>query len=213
MSSDRQAVRLSMPLRGVRRTDAAAPAPSTPDAAAQERVAEERRRLETAARQLAVRERALAEREAELVRAQKALEGRLEELARLIGSVHEEKAELLEANEEEIISLSLSITQKVLQYEIENGRYRIAEVVRSTLQAVRDRGALVVRVNPRDYEMTRAAVEELAQTFGSTRITAVPDESIPLASCCIETDSGKIFSEIPGRLEKVERSLLKKNGS
>jgi flagellar biosynthesis/type III secretory pathway protein FliH len=175
-------------------------------------LAERRRRLETAQQELADRAEALARRETELADQTTALDARLEELAALISSVEEGKMEMLEANEEEIVSFSLSITEKVLQYEIENGRYRIGEVVRSTLRAVRDRGALVVRVNPRDHELTRAAVERLAQTYGTTRIRTVPDESIPLASCCIETDSGKIFSEIPGRLERIERSLLRKNG-
>jgi flagellar biosynthesis/type III secretory pathway protein FliH len=176
-------------------------------------LAEQRRRIEAAQQDLADREEALARREAELAEQAAVLDARLEELAGLISSVQEGKTEMLEANEEEIVSFSLSITEKVLQYEIENGRYRIGEVVKSTLRAVRDRGALVVRVNPRDHELTKAAVERLAQTYGTTRIRTVPDESIPLASCCIETDSGKIFSEIPGRLERIERSLLRKNGN
>jgi hypothetical protein len=33
------------------------------------------------------------------------------------------------------------------------------EVVKAALRAVRDRGSLVVRVNPRDHELARAAVE------------------------------------------------------
>jgi len=210
MSSDPSAVRLTRPLRDVLRRPAGPPAA---DGAAQKHLAEARRRLERQQLELAEREQGLARREAELDEQTKAAAARLEQLAALIGSVRDEKVEMLQANEEEIVSFSLSITQKVLQYEIENGRYKIGEVVRSTLQAVRDRGVLVVRVNPQDHEMARAAVERLGQTFGSTRITAVPDESIPLASCCIETDSGKVFSDIPGRLDKLERTLLKKNGT
>jgi flagellar biosynthesis/type III secretory pathway protein FliH len=172
-------------------------------------LAERQRRTDAAQQELAAREMALSQAEKELTQKEELLDAKLEELAALISSVKEEKVEMLEANEEEIVSFSLSITEKVLQYEIESGRYRIGEVVKSTLQAVREKGALVVRVNPRDYEMTRAAVDSLEQTYGTTRIRTVPDESIPLASCCIETDSGKIFAEIPGRLERIERILLK----
>ncbi|MCK4375919.1 MAG: hypothetical protein KAX19_11335, partial [Candidatus Brocadiae bacterium] len=168
--------------------------------------------LQAARQELALKEEALAQRESELAEQERTLQRKLEELAALISSVKEEKAEMLAANDEEIVSFSLSITEKVLQYEIENGRYKIDEVVKSTLRAVRDRGSLVVRVNPHDYEMTKAAVETLERTYGTTRITTVPDESIPLASCCIEMDSGKVFSEIPGRLKRIESSLLKKNG-
>ena len=211
MSNDAPALRLTRPLCDVlRRPAGASPAAVGP---AQKQLAEARSRLEQGRHDLERREQELDRREAELAERAKAGEARLEQLAALIGSVRDEKIEMLEANEQEIVTFSLSITQKVLQYEIENGRYKIGEVVRSALQAVRDRGSLVVRVNPQDHEMAKAAVGRLGQTFGSTRITAVPDESIPLASCCIETDSGKVFSDIPGRLDKLERTLLKKNGT
>jgi len=212
MSNDLPSIRLTRPLRAVRAGGEGAP--TAPQRAAEEhgQVAELRRQIAFREEQCARREAELARREAQLAERERAVDERLAQLARLISSVEQEKVELLQANEEEIVSFSLSITEKVLQYEIENGRYKIGEVVRSTLQAVRDKGSVVVRVNPRDLEMTRAALEKMGQTFGTTRISTVPDESIPLASCCIETDSGKIFSEIPGRLKRIEQSLLKRNG-
>ena len=176
------------------------------------RIAEREKDLHRREQGLSARENELANRENELARKEAECDAKLHQLADLINSARQEKAQMLESNEEEIVTFSLSITEKVLQYEIENGRYKIGEVVRSTLRAVRDKGALIVRVNPRDYELARAAVEQLSRQFGTTRINCVSDGSIPLASCCIETDSGKIFSEIPGRLERIERSLLKKNG-
>ncbi len=212
MSNEAARLQLNRPLKSLR------PAPRDEGegraAAAEEavRAAEQWRLIEGARQELARREQALARREDEVVKSERSVDEKLKELGALIGSVQEEKAEMLQASEEEIVSFSLSITEKVLQYEIENGRYRIGEVVKSTLRAVRDKGSLVVRVNPRDYELAKGAVEKLGQTFGTTHVATVPDESIPLASCCIETDSGKIFSEIPGRLERIEKSLLKKNG-
>ncbi len=215
MSNDEQVLRFNRPLRSVgppgeaRRTRQE---PARVRTVEQLQMVEKQEQLEERAAELERREREMARRAEELDRRERQIGERIEELARLIGSVKEEKVEMLEANEEEIVSFSLRITEKVLQHEIEQGRYKIAEVVKSALRAVRDKGAVVVRVNPRDYEMTTKAAERLAQTYGRTNITMVPDESIPAASCCIETDSGKIFSEIPGRLAKIEKSLLKKNG-
>ncbi len=208
MSSDQQPLRFNRPLRSVR---TATNAPRL-DSAERLKFAEERRRMEQRERELDRREEALEARESELERQQRELDERLQKLGGLIGSVQQERAEILEASEEEIVSFSLSITEKVLQHEIENGRYKIGQVVRSALRAVREKGSLVIRVNPADLETTQKAVQQLGQAYGRTRITTVPDDSIPLASCCIETDSGKIFSEIPGRLEKIEKSLLKENG-
>jgi flagellar biosynthesis/type III secretory pathway protein FliH len=199
-------VSLHRALAGARLVGApgARPAPSAREA----RLAQQEQALQEQAAALQAREQELAGREAALNAREQALEQNESQLGALIQSVNDEKVQLLEANEEEIISFSLSIAEKVLQYELENGNYRIGEVVRSTLQAVRDHGNLVVRVNPRDLELTRAALAEL----GNANISAVADESIPVASCCIETDAGKVHSEIPGRLERIERSLLKKSG-
>jgi len=215
MSSEGARVRFNRPLRELRAAGASRRGPQGEPALAQgsERLAEDARRLEAARQELSRREEALARREAEVGQKEKALEERLAELAALIGGIKEKRAEMLQANEEEIVSFSLSITEKVLQYEIENGRYKIGEVVKSTLRALRDKGSVVVRVNPQDYELAKAAVDKLEATYGTTRITTVPDESIPLASCCLETDSGKIFSEIPGRLARIEHSLLKNGRS
>jgi len=212
MSSNHHTLRFGEQLTGIR---VIGPAPVTIRTA----VRPEDTRTAERARLLAEKEAELSRREQELALAQQevaaksqALDEKLTELASLISSVKREKADMLEDNEEEIVTFSLRITEKVLQHEIEHGRYKIGEVVKSALQAARDRGAVVVRVNPRDLELTRAAVDRLEKHFGNTRITTVPDESICLASCCIETDSGKIFSEIPGRLERIEQSLLRKNG-
>jgi flagellar biosynthesis/type III secretory pathway protein FliH len=207
-------VRFEHPLRSVRSAGAPAAGHAAEETGSAEalQLAERRRRLEAAEQALARRDQELIRREADLAEQQRAVEARLGELAALIGGIQDKKAEMLEASEEEIVSLSLSITEKVLQHEVESGRYRIDEVVKAALRVVRDRGSLVVRVNPHDHELARAAVEKLERTYGTTRIATVPDESIPLASCCIETDSGKIFSEIPGRLERIKHSLLKKNG-
>jgi flagellar biosynthesis/type III secretory pathway protein FliH len=214
MSSDRHTVLFSRRLRAVRLAAPTASDPPQPPVvrADQTRLAEEVRRLSEREAELARREQQLADLEAALVEERKILDERSSELASLISSASSQKAAMLEANEEEIVSLSLSITQKVLQYEVENGHYKIGEIVKSALQAVRDRGATVVRVNPRDRGLTEEAVAKLSEGSGRGRITVVSDESIPLASCCIETDSGKAFSEIPGRLKKIEQSWMRTNG-
>jgi len=215
MSSDRPVLRLARPLQAVRivgaRADGGA-GPRPADPSEPDELTAVRERLAARSRELDRLEQRLARREAELAAREKDLTDSMAHLAGLIRSVEDEKAEMLDANEEDIISLSLSITEKVLQYEIENGRYKIGEVVRSALRAVRDRGSIVIRVNPQDIDLTRAAIEQLGQTYGTRRISSMPDESIAPACCCIETDSGKIFSEIPGRLQRIERTLLKNNG-
>ncbi len=206
MSSERPTIRLTRPLGAVRTGAASAPAPQRSAADAAE--------LQELRRRLAEQQQRAARAEAELARLserEQTFDGQMARLAELLAAVERERADLLQANEEEIVSFSLSITEKVLQYEIENGRYKIGEVVAATLRAVRDRGAVVVRVNPVDLELTQQALQSMGQGDGG-RISAVADAAVSPASCCIETDSGRIFSDVPERLKRIEQSLLKRNG-
>jgi len=160
--------------------------------------------------EFARREREFAQREAALAEKSKQLDDQLARLGNLYLSAEREKTQMLEATEDSIVAFGLSITKKVLQYEVENGRYKIGEIVKGALEAVRSRGQVVVRVNPHDFDVAAAAVEKLSQTPEGRRISCMPDDSIPPAACCIETDSGRIFSDVSERLERIEENLLKK---
>ena len=163
MSSDGPTIRLTRPLGAVRAGGQAAPPPPS---AEQVQAAELRRQLAAAKEHCSRREAELARLEAQLADRSKALDEKLAQLAHLILSVEQERVALLQTNEEEIVSFTLSITEKVLQYEIEDGRYKIGDVVRATLSAVRDRGTVLVRVNPRDLEMTVDIWDSSVSTAG-----------------------------------------------
>ncbi len=216
MSSEGSRIRLNRRLAAVRAAGKGR-RPEREEADAEQTVAKVR--LEEAQRRVAQERKELRRKEAELDRLREELESRrraldekIERLGQLIDSVQKERIDTLASNEEEIVSFTLSITEKVLQYEVDNGRYKIGEVVKGALEAVREKSGLVVHVNPGDFELAGEAVERLRQVSGVNNIETVADESVPPAACCIETKSGKVFSEIPNRLKRIESSLLKKNG-
>jgi flagellar biosynthesis/type III secretory pathway protein FliH len=207
MSNDRPAIRLTRALRAVRASVLPAQALRQPYAETGQ-LEDLRRRLATEQECSSQARGELARQEARLAERLQALDEQSARLAALIASVERQRQELLESNEEEIVSFSLSITEKVLQCEIENGRYRIGEIVAAALRAVRDKGVVAVRVNPRDLEAARLALGAMSGAPEAGRFSAVADESVSPASCCIETDSGKVFSEIPERLKRIEQNLM-----
>jgi len=160
--------------------------------------------------ELAKREIHLGLRSQEVAQKQRSVDERLDRLNRLIAQIERMKMEELHNDEQAVIVLSLRIAEKVLEHEIENGRYRIGEAVKSALQAVRDKGAVVVTVNPQDLECVKEAVEKYPVEGLSNRVTVKADPSITPASCWVETDSGKICSEVRARLQLIEQSLLTK---
>ncbi len=150
----------------------------------------------------------LEKKEGALAEKERRFDRQLERLANLIASAEEEQVRILQASEEEIVSLSLTIVEKVLQSEIENGRYEIGRIVESTLKNVKNQSDIAVRVHPDDYEMASVAVEKIGPNGAATSMKVIPDGSIAPASCRIETGIGKVYSDISGRLHRIKEALL-----
>lgn len=133
----------------------------------------------------------------------------VEELSTLLDEVRDSKAQLIEDSEEELVGFCLHLTEKVLQHEIEHGRYKIGKVLESALRTVRDSSKVIVRVNPGDHKKAREALKLIEQRWDDGELEVTDDEEVARASCHIETESGTIISNITGRLEKIEQELMK----
>lgn len=173
--------------------------------------------LEQRKMELDAEQRALWEKEARIERREQEVEARAEKLeneivrlGELFASAHREKIAALEKNEEELVALALAVTRKALQHEIENGRYKIGEIVKGTLAAVRKGASTAVKVNPEDAEAARAAIDALDFEEAGKSLRIVEDESIPPAACGVETESGCVYSDVEGRLKVIEQNLLQK---
>ncbi len=204
MSSNRRRLRFHRPLCGVSIVAAAADADGLGHVSPQQLA--ELRRTEAA---LEHREQELSRGQAQLAEQMALAQQTSARLSELVAAVQREQAQMLEANEETLVAFCLSITKKVLQHEIENGRYKIGEIVKAALEAVRASGSIVVRVNPQDRGLTEAAMQEMRQAPDGKRISVQPDDSVPPAACRIETESGWAMSDVDSRLERIEESLLK----
>jgi len=177
-------------------------------------------RNEAALEEIRQREEEMTRREAELQQGREALAGsqaaldqHMEQFAALLEGLHRERTQMLEENEEAIVALSLSVTRTVLQHEIENGSYKIGEIVRGAIDTVRNEGSINVKVNPQDFELAQAALEKIKGEGEDRQITMEADEAVAPAACLLETDSGRMLSDVAARLERVENTLMKRNGN
>jgi len=214
MSSEQLTIRFSRPVRAVSMEP---PRESARDGRSAEQESEADGLMKDYLRR---KEGSLKRKEAELLRLEEELNEqkaafaeRIRRMSELMESLARARADMLEAHEEDIVSLSLSISEKVLEQEIESGTYKVREVLRSALKAMRGRGEIVVKVNPQDYELAEAAAAEVEAGSGFSSIEVVPDKTVPLASCSVESESGRLFSSVAQKLAKIEADLLKKNGA
>jgi len=195
MSSDGRVIPLNRPLAGLRAV-AAVGGPSVPAA----RQAE-----------LLAREQQLARVAGDLAEKEKCLDAMLRQVGGLIQGLEQAKLDLLRENEREIISLSLTVAEKVIQHEIAQGGYCIGEIVRAALEAVHARGAVTVKVNPADRDAVETALRKADPARPPSEeeaVTVVADPAVPRAGCAVESAAGSAFTEAASRLDLIRKGLL-----
>ncbi len=133
----------------------------------------------------------------------------LDDLEMILSSVRTEKAEMMEQNEEEMVDLCLRLTEKVLQHEVEQGRYKIGQIIDGALQKIRETSEVHVHVNPGDYDAASEALQLVTEQRDIDDLQVTKNPDIEPASCRIETETGTVVSDTEKRLEKIEQELLK----
>jgi flagellar biosynthesis/type III secretory pathway protein FliH len=133
----------------------------------------------------------------------------LDDLEMILSSVRTQKAEMMEQNEEEMVDLCLRLTEKVLQHEVEQGRYKIGQIIDGALQKIRETSEVHVHVNPGDYDAASEALQLVTEQRDIDDLQVTKNPDIEPASCRIETETGTVVSDTEKRLEKIEQELLK----
>lgn len=108
-----------------------------------------------------------------------------------------------------MVELTVQITRKVIHRELQLDREVIKEIVTSTLKSIEGEREVKIRLNPEDLELLENQKQELLSTNGGIReIDFVPDRSIELGGCIVETDFGGIDATVTSQLEEIETKLL-----
>jgi flagellar biosynthesis/type III secretory pathway protein FliH len=110
---------------------------------------------------------------------------------------------------EEIARLSVEIARKILMRKVEDGDYKIEEIIKEILKNAPAHQDLVVRLNPKDLEdcqkiQQQGGVDELSG------VRLVADAGIGRAECVLESPKGIIKSLIDENLEQIAKALNKK---
>ncbi|MEN6384737.1 MAG: FliH/SctL family protein [Phycisphaerales bacterium] len=105
---------------------------------------------------------------------------------------------------EEIAKLSVEIARKILMRSVEDGDYKIENIVAEIIKNAPSQHDLVVHLNPKDLADIQNANQE-----GFSGVTFVPDNNIGLAECMLESPKGIIKTLIDEHLEQIGRALSK----
>ena len=142
-------------------------------------------------------------------------EGRAE-VQRVVESLHsiitkeiEERNEIIEEAETQIINLVLLIVKKVIKVISENQKNVVINNVVQALRKLKSRGDVVIRVNLADLELTSEHVKDFMKMVENVKaITVLEDSSVDRGGCIIETDFGRIDARISSQLHEIEERIL-----
>jgi len=119
------------------------------------------------------------------------------------------RAEILDETEQEIVSLVLLISRKVIKVISENQRNVIISNVVQALRKVKGRGNIIIRVNISDLKLATEHIKDFINLVeGSKSIQIVEDSSVDEGGCIIETDFGEIDARIASQLAELETKIL-----
>ena len=127
-------------------------------------------------------------------------------LKNIVETLADMQSELFLKHKEDIINLAVEIARKILASKIEQGDYKIQNIIKQALDDAPTQKDIVIRLNPDDY----AKIEQLTKTSEMSfakGATFVADAEINPAQCMIETPKGIVESFIEEQLERISEAL------
>jgi len=138
------------------------------------------------------------------------------ELERLIGTLNriisasiDKRNEIIQESETQVINLVLLMAKKVIKVISENQKNVVINNVVQALRKLKSRGAVVIRVNLADLELTSQHTADFLKMVENVKsVTVLEDSSVDRGGCLIETDFGQIDARISSQLHELEEKIL-----
>ena len=139
-----------------------------------------------------------------LSEAMEALTNSMRELDRL-------KNGCLEGNQEKILNLVFSVTEKVINREISTNRDIVHGVLKSAIKQVLDKEGIIVRLHPEDYRYMMETNPGIIDGFDDIRsMSIVEDSTIRRGGVVIDTSSGEVDARLDQQLHEVRKAISRK---
>ena len=134
-----------------------------------------------------------------------------ETLANSMREMDRLRKEIIEGNEEKILNLVFSVSEKVISQEVSTNRDIVYSVLKSAIKQVLDKEGIRVRLNPEDYRNMMEINPGIIDSFDDIRnMTVVEDNSIRRGGVVIETSFGEVDARLDQQLHEVRKAITGK---
>ena len=139
--------------------------------------------------------------------AQAEMDEMLETMRGLVEMARVERHKIIESAEPEIVRLSVSIAERILNQHVALDPNAVLEMVKSAITRLVNREKVTVRVNPSDIETMREHRDHLMAMNDIDNLRIIEDQRVDRGGVVIETDAGTIDSKVSTQLREVRRLL------
>jgi len=138
----------------------------------------------------------------ESIKGMESLQNQLKEVAAL-------RKNIIKKSERDVLSLAISIAEKILQQEITSNQDIIQNILKAAMKNILDRDNIKVRLHPLDFHYMMDKKEDFLQGFdGIKNIVFEEDGSIIRGGAVIETQFGEVDARIDRQFKEVKDQLL-----
>lgn len=144
----------------------------------------------------------------EILRAeQKKIRQAAEAIGKAAAQVETAGREVFASHREAVIQLALEIAAKILARDLQDGNYRIEQILREALQETPAAQVRTIRLHPEDLETYQRYLKDNPDELPG-RVHLVGDWSLGHAECVVETEQGILDWLIEEQLRRVSEALL-----
>ncbi len=129
-------------------------------------------------------------------------------LNRILSSTIQKRNEVLEEAESQIVDIIIAIARKVVKTITESHKNIIIEQVKDSIQKLKGRAEITIRINVEDLMMTTKHKKDFIQMVeGIENVKILEDNSVDKGGCIITTDFGSIDARISSQLSELEQKI------
>lgn len=138
------------------------------------------------------------------------LKANVDELIAAINGLKKARDEVVQSSEGQLIDLSMTIAEKIVQKQIEMDPSVIKSVVEDTFNKISGSDRITFKINPEDVAIFNEFQPHIeSRLIGVEKITIQQDGSIAQGGCIIETDLGFVDVTIKEKLNIIAQTFKK----
>lgn len=140
----------------------------------------------------------------------KLYEKTMEEIKTVERSWLNDRKELINKAEKNLIELAICIAEKIVRQKLADGPELVLSLAKNGLERLKDEDSIIIRAGKQDYETLKDNIWLLKQTLKDTvHLGVVLDLSINPGDLIIESVHGKVYAGIGHQLEEIRKKILK----